>query len=817
VLPGLSLIPTLLTAAPRGINDSYLKEEIPRQVSNSLSEVESFGSGLADALASGQLPFDALPEYLEQYKSYTQDMEDQILDSINHVILDKDQYFSQRVALLGKAIITIGMLDAKDPYVTDELRVSASRFALQNVTQKGKVLSQADDIRPSIGPISSQALALGFPRVYIDEDGVRRQIDLIYQWEDQYFPQLGFAVVVDLLQPQSFEITKKGITLKNINHPTEGPMEEFFIPLTRTGRMMINWPHAKFLDSFRHLSFLKLLVHDIYYKNLMENLEQLKSWGVLDMYTGENPLEYLYYAQDYFDQALSGDTTLTGEEYRQIRDAAFTAVQTMTNSALEQDAAAEISFYLQDPNFPEDQKETLSAMLNALPVLMDSLDEISAEILKLRGEIFADLQNSLIVLGYTGESTQDIGVTPFENRYMNMGLHGAVINTILQEDYMDNWPLWISILISLGFTALLILVMRSGNTWQSMGAAVGVWIFGLVGLFLVFRFTGIYPGLLMPLLSAALTSLILLILKFITENQEKGFIKNAFGQYLSSDVIDNIINDPSQLSLGGAEKELTAIFTDVKGFSTISEQLTPPQLVTLLNTYLTAFSDIILDHNGTIDKFEGDAIIAFFGAPHDLKNHALAAILSTLEMKKVEKILNKDFLSGENPLSPSPLLTRIGVNSGPMVVGNMGTTRKMDYTIMGNAVNLAARLEGVNKEYNTWTLCSHFTYERVKYDVVARPLDRVRVVGIHEPVQLYNLIEEKAFATNEMMEQLELFNQAMDLFNSRKWEDAEKAFAMYFEIFKDDLTAQVYLNRCQTYMKKPPSENWDGVYNLTNK
>jgi adenylate cyclase len=141
----------------------------------------------------------------------------------------------------------------------------------------------------------------------------------------------------------------------------------------------------------------------------------------------------------------------------------------------------------------------------------------------------------------------------------------------------------------------------------------------------------------------------------------------------------------------------------------------------------------------------------------------------------------------------------------------------MDYTIMGNAVNLAARLEGVNKEYNTWTLCSHFTYERVKYDVVARPLDRVRVVGIHEPVQLYNLIEEKAFATNEMMEQLELFNQAMDLFNSRKWEDAEKAFAMYFEIFKDDLTAQVYLNRCQTYMKKPPSENWDGVYNLTNK
>lgn len=803
--------------SPRGINETYLTEEVPRHVQEGLAEIESYGAGLADAFASGQLPADALPDYLSDYSLYTQDMEDFILEAVDNVILDKDQYFGARVGLLGKAIITIGMLDEKDSYVTDDRRDGALRFSLPNVSDPDLTAMEAKDIRPSILPISSRALALGFPRVYIDEDGVRRRIDLIYRWEDQYYPQLGFAVVLDLFKPRGYEISKKGITLLGVNHPEKGPIDEFFIPLSSSGKMMINWPHSKFLDSFRHLSFLKLLVHDIYADSLLHNLEQLESWGVMAMYDGENPLDYLYYGEDYLNQAMSGDTTLSGEEYRQIRNSAFQSIQEMVNSPLEENVINEIAGLLENPDFPEAQKSALGEMLNALPVLMDNLEELSREILIIREELYADLKGSLIVLGYTGESTQDTGVTPFENRYMNMGLHGAVMNTVLMESFIDDWPLWGSLTASLIITILLMIVMRLGSTWQSMGAAIAVWIIGLTGLTLVFRLTGTYPGFLLPLLSSILTSIILLILKFLMESKEKGFIKNAFGQYLSKDVINNILDDPSQLSLGGEEKELTAVFTDVKGFSTISEQLTPTQLVALLNKYLTSLSDIILDHKGTIDKFEGDAIIAFFGAPHELENHALSSVLSAIEMKKVEKELNKEFLSGDKPMSPSPLLTRIGVNSGPMVVGNMGTTRKMDYTIMGNAVNLAARLEGVNKEYNTWTLCSHFTYERVKNDIVARALDRVRVVGIHEPVQLYNLVEEKALAKPELLEQIELFNNAMALFNNRYWEEAEKAFTMYSEIFKEDETPEVYITRCRNYLKKPPSANWDGVYNLTKK
>ncbi|GHV45887.1 hypothetical protein AGMMS49546_32840 [Spirochaetia bacterium] len=179
---------------------------------------------------------------------------------------------------------------------------------------------------------------------------------------------------------------------------------------------------------------------------------------------------------------------------------------------------------------------------------------------------------------------------------------------------------------------------------------------------------------------------------FINSEQEKQFIRSAFSTYVSTDVVDEIIADPSRLQLGGVKRHMSAIFTDIQGFSTISERLDPEDLVNLLNRYLTAMSDVVLAEKGTIDKYEGDAIIAFFGAPLDLPDHALRSCVSAITMKRIEKELNRVIV--EEKLSPAPLLTRIGINSGSMVAGNMGTKNKMNYTIMGNTVNLAARIFG---------------------------------------------------------------------------------------------------------------------------
>ncbi len=284
-----------------------------------------------------------------------------------------------------------------------------------------------------------------------------------------------------------------------------------------------------------------------------------------------------------------------------------------------------------------------------------------------------------------------------------------------------------ALVLSLGVYFLL----RNMDPLPSILIGIAFVILVLVAGTVLFVTTGIYAKVLTPTLAVFFTFLTLAFIKFLKTAKEKSYIRNAFGHYLSTDVINELLTNPDKLKLGGEKKYMTAMFTDVKGFSTISEQLDPSDLVKLLNEYLSAMSDVILEMKGTIDKYEGDAIISFFGAPIELPDHALRACKAAIQMKKIETELNKKFI--ESKMAPTPLLTRIGINTGDMVVGNMGTARKMDYTIMGNSVNLAARLEGVNKQYGTWILTSEYTMNNADSELTIRKLDRVRVVGIQTP------------------------------------------------------------------------------------
>jgi adenylate cyclase len=226
-------------------------------------------------------------------------------------------------------------------------------------------------------------------------------------------------------------------------------------------------------------------------------------------------------------------------------------------------------------------------------------------------------------------------------------------------------------------------------------------------------------------------------------------------------------------------------------------------------------SNIILELKGTIDKYEGDAIIAFFGAPIDLEDHAYLAALSAVRMKKVEAELNRRFL--DVGMSPNPLLTRVGINTGQMVVGNMGTPQKMDYTIMGNSVNLAARLEGVNKQYGTWVLAAQSVIDAAGGDFLVRRLDRVRVVGINQPVQLFELLDEKSLAPAATRELVETFDDGLALFEKRDWTRAGERFSDVLKISPEDGPAVLFRKRCTEYAANPPAESWDGVFSLGTK
>ena len=310
-----------------------------------------------------------------------------------------------------------------------------------------------------------------------------------------------------------------------------------------------------------------------------------------------------------------------------------------------------------------------------------------------------------------------------------------------------------------------------------------------------------------------LPSLAIVAIKFMKEESQKRFIKSAFSYYLSPSVIDEIIKDPESLELGGEDREITIFFSDIKGFSTISEKLTPQELVKRLNEYLTEMTDIILKYNGTVDKFIGDAIMAFYGAPIIMPDHPVKACLAAIDMKKRLRELQEQWRKS----GVEPIYARMGINTGKAKVGNMGSRTRMDYTAMGDAVNLASRLEGANKSFDTHAMISGSTYEGAKNQIDARQLGRIKVVGKQEAVAIYELMGLKGKLPDRIYEMLEKYNQGRDYFTKRDWKQARALFRAALKVVPDDAPSRIYTEQCEQYMKTPPPRGWDGVFVLKTK
>jgi len=315
-------------------------------------------------------------------------------------------------------------------------------------------------------------------------------------------------------------------------------------------------------------------------------------------------------------------------------------------------------------------------------------------------------------------------------------------------------------------------------------------------------------------LAAGLLGFLLInVYLFIEERKQKAFITGAFGQYLSPAVIAALVEDPTKLSLGGERRVMTAYFSDVAGFSTISESLTPEELVALLNEYLTVMCSTISNYDGTVDKFEGDAIIAFWGAPLEQPDHAIRCCHATIEMQKQMVEMRKMLKEQGRPL----LKVRMGVNTGPMVVGNMGSMSRMDYTMMGDSVNLAARLEGANKFYKNYSMISEFTYAEAKDAIDVRELDRITVVGKDLPITVYDLLDKKGMTTGAKADVVAQYLKGLEKYKKMEFAAAKAEFEKALAIDPNDGPSSVYVERCQKFLLSPPPQDWDGVFRLTEK
>jgi adenylate cyclase len=433
----------------------------------------------------------------------------------------------------------------------------------------------------------------------------------------------------------------------------------------------------------------------------------------------------------------------------------------------------------------------------------------------LNGKVAATaLQGKIALVGTTATGTFDARATPFDPVFPGVEIHATVIDNILHGRFVIR-PKWlvlgdIGVLLWLGLV-LGAALQRAKGVWGGVlsGGVAGAYVWGSQ---LFFVHSGVPLSVVYPVLLIFSLYLSVTLVHYVKEEREKRRIRAAFSLYLHPEVARMVSENPALLRLGGEKKELTVIFTDIRGFTSISEMLDPEALVEFLNEYLGAMTDIVFAHGGLLDKYIGDAIMALWGTPLPAPDHAASACRAALDMTARLQDLRQEWKTRGLP----PLEIGVGINTGPMVVGNMGSSRRFNYTVMGDQVNLGSRLEGLNKFYGTRILLSESTRAQLGEEFLMREVDAVRVKGKRQPVVVFELLA-RAGDSAELRSFVAEFEEALRAYKERRWEEAYLLFLQFAHAHPDDQPTQIYLERCRQLMASPAPADWDGVFEMEHK
>lgn len=423
------------------------------------------------------------------------------------------------------------------------------------------------------------------------------------------------------------------------------------------------------------------------------------------------------------------------------------------------------------------------------------------------------LANQYVILGTSAEGLYDLRTTPFSNIIPGVEIQANILDNLIAGDpmvydtYSEIFITYVLLIIGgIGLSAILAYStpLAGGLSGSACILAAGILSYNV--LFLHNRIIGITY----PLITISLIFLCVTLFNFFSEGRQKRLMTNAFKRYVSPKIVKQVTQDPEALCLSGENRHLTVFFSDIKDFTAISESLPPEQLSELMNEYLTAMSNIILEHEGTVDKFIGDAIMAIWGAPINVENQEVQAVSAALESIDILEQLRTKWSAQGLP----EIVARIGLNSGEMRVGNFGSQTRFNYTVIGDNVNLASRLEGLNKNYGTDILISQTTKRAVEKHFFSQYIDTVRVKGKDIPVRIYTPMRFDKAA--QQKEEFAAFNQAIELYLTRQFSKAYELLTLLNNNHPHKLY-QTYMARCVFFQENPPDMAWDGVFTHIRK
>jgi adenylate cyclase len=440
--------------------------------------------------------------------------------------------------------------------------------------------------------------------------------------------------------------------------------------------------------------------------------------------------------------------------------------------------------------------------VSALDVLDGALTEEQRQALK----------GAVVIIGSTSLGYYDHYPTPFTPNAPGAEFHCNVLDNMLHDDFMRDLPrgYFIPVIVAMIWLPMLLqLLSPVAGAAVTLGVLAGWWILGFWG----FR-NHLYVEFIAPSVALILAFLVQTVHRVRAEGAEKKAIKGLFGQFVAPEVVEDLANNPDKARLGGEKRDMTMLFLDIAHFTTISEKMSPEDLIHFLNKYLSALSQVMLDQKAVVGNYIGDCIMAFWNAPVlPAQDHRARACLAAIDAQAMMSKLNEKLEKG----MPETPAIRIGINSGFVTVGMTGSEKKLQYTTLGDEVNLSSRLEGANKFFGSNIMCSEATYEGAKDAVEGRELGRVRVVGKEAPVRVFELLGRKGQLSPEWRKALEAYNKGLAHFVKRQYEEAVVAFQEVVKIFPKDGPGNLYLNAARDYAAIPPEETWDGVFNLTAK
>ena len=854
------------------------EQKIYKQVYSTEDTVNELVGQLSSAINAGYIRASEVPALVDQLISENieptfENLQQYIADNMSR---DNDDYFARCIQFFGKAYLTINHYDLGYDVTPEEKSYIMNRFLTDKITDNNNLIKLGNDytayidgealgFNPAMNKLITHAYGANFTNSVVDEDGVRRRMQLLVKYNDNYINQLAFGPFLEIVDSKELIRDKDYLIVKNAKNPYTGKRKDLKIPLDPHGRLLINYRRGSSDKSFKNDSIINLINLDTIEEQIMLCLNNIAlqpvynndgsemeytyaAWNLIDEYDAINQMKDRLLAKcegyNEDDSIINGISDSEYAEYFDFRNQFYNDVRAYASAGYFSDVDARLNELsgLVDQATIEELREYLSEDFDNLKYYSDTFKEFI-------DEMSVSYKDAYCIIGNTATSTTDIGATPYETKYMNVGIHANVLNTLLKEDFLYTIKWQIGFGLAFVLSILMLLLIKASNAKQNVISFLSYLIYCLVwgAMFVFSRYYIQFIGTILCLLVDLVAGI---GYRFFLSNKEKQFITQIASSFANKDTVNELRRNPDAFKTEGQKKCITALFSDIQKFSTLSESIGklygdegPNKLIEILNEYLGQMSNEILRNNGNIDKYEGDAIISMFGAPDPMNSHtpeewAYLCLDSAIRMKKVEVEFNKVHADLFEPkeithedgttetIQLKPLQTRIGVNSGEAFVGLMGsktdTFSKLNYTMIGDTVNLASRLEGVNKAYGSWIMCSDDTWNMAdngvhKGAIAAKRLDQVRVVGRSTPVQLYSIVGFSDELSREQKEEIDIFHAALDKYLTRDFVNAGKLFMQANSMCGGDPIALVFADRCKNFIENGVEEGWDGVINMTSK